>query len=414
MAILQSCLLRLIACINTVLHLNILSRGGRVYLVFRELRWTVLALLAPELVVFMAADQFQKASRLAKQLKALQEGSSTVDKQAVFDLKFSPYVIMGGLGIKAADLKTLISYEDADVKLADKLRLAVEKNLTITLTAEGIRYLASWDIWVYPSRDLIDEKSKADLLQKTLVLFQVGWMAMQCIVGGPTGFRWRCLRCTPVVHVVCAAIMFVFWAQKPLDVRSPELVFNASWLDTLSVMVQKSFYATRACIWRALELEAMHGPVEEPPEDVASLLGFKNPDSAGKRPFTPLRLSTGSGALGFSKVFDDVYIDGAAALAGGVHRHRHHHPRRLHILFLAVIMSMAAAPALKPTRLSPAERKKLAWNFNYYILAFVGLLAIVLYLAARAFLVVQSFLSLRRVPIGVYWSPAWLQMIPHL
>lgn len=32
---------------------------------------------------------------------------------------------------------------------------------------------------------------------------------------------------------------------------------------------------------------------------------------------------------------------------------------------------------------------------------------------AKVFIVVESFISLRLVPIGVYWTPMWLQMIPH-
>ena len=36
------------------------------------------------------------------------------------------------------------------------------------------------------------------------------------------------------------------------------------------------------------------------------------------------------------------------------------------------------------------------------------------YILGRVFLVVESFVSLRSVPIGVYLTPGWLQMIPHL
>lgn len=35
-------------------------------------------------------------------------------------------------------------------------------------------------------------------------------------------------------------------------------------------------------------------------------------------------------------------------------------------------------------------------------------------LFCRMFLVIESFISLRSVPIGVYWTPAWLEMIPHI
>lgn len=37
-----------------------------------------------------------------------------------------------------------------------------------------------------------------------------------------------------------------------------------------------------------------------------------------------------------------------------------------------------------------------------------------LFILARLFLVIESFISIRNVPIGVYLVPGWLQMIPHL
>ena len=32
----------------------------------------------------------------------------------------------------------------------------------------------------------------------------------------------------------------------------------------------------------------------------------------------------------------------------------------------------------------------------------------------RIYIVVEAFVSLRAVPVGVYWTPAWIQMIPHV
>jgi hypothetical protein len=43
-----------------------------------------------------------------------------------------------------------------------------------------------------------------------------------------------------------------------------------------------------------------------------------------------------------------------------------------------------------------------------------GLLILLGYVLARTYLVVESFAGLRATPIGVYWTPAWLQMIPHI
>ncbi|RBR04369.1 hypothetical protein FVER53590_00109 [Fusarium verticillioides] len=36
------------------------------------------------------------------------------------------------------------------------------------------------------------------------------------------------------------------------------------------------------------------------------------------------------------------------------------------------------------------------------------------YSLSRTFLVIESFISLRALPIGAYWTPSWLQMIPHV
>lgn len=35
-------------------------------------------------------------------------------------------------------------------------------------------------------------------------------------------------------------------------------------------------------------------------------------------------------------------------------------------------------------------------------------------IVARLYIVVESFIGLRLVPIGVYWTPSWLEMIPHV
>ncbi|KAK4222246.1 hypothetical protein QBC38DRAFT_490295 [Podospora fimiseda] len=48
--------------------------------------------------------------------------------------------------------------------------------------------------------------------------------------------------------------------------------------------------------------------------------------------------------------------------------------------------------------------------FGFFLFVFL-LLAV---FAARMYIVIESFISLRSVPIGVYWTPSWIQMIPHI
>jgi hypothetical protein len=61
-----------------------------------------------------------------------------------------------------------------------------------------------------------------------------------------------------------------------------------------------------------------------------------------------------------------------------------------------------------------AQSKKKWRDVGERIYPYMGYLAIIFYILARAYIIVESFVSLRRVPIGVYWTPAWLQMIPHI
>jgi hypothetical protein len=57
------------------------------------------------------------------------------------------------------------------------------------------------------------------------------------------------------------------------------------------------------------------------------------------------------------------------------------------------------------------------WKLKLWKFTFLKLLAypcFLFYALSRSYLVVESFISLRSIPIGVYWMPSWLQMLPHI
>ncbi len=80
MAILQTCVLALFACVYTALHLNVPPKTDFLSTLATKTKWVIMALLAPEVVLYMAADQLVQALRLKKELKRLQENSNHVDK----------------------------------------------------------------------------------------------------------------------------------------------------------------------------------------------------------------------------------------------------------------------------------------------------------------------------------------------
>jgi hypothetical protein len=85
----------------------------------------------------------------------------------------------------------------------------------VTLTTEGVRMLAEFERYFPPevTQDTIQDKSKAGLIQKGLVIIQVGWMVIQCIARRAYGLPLTLLEVHTLVHVVCALIMYLFWIE---------------------------------------------------------------------------------------------------------------------------------------------------------------------------------------------------------
>ena len=70
--ILWSCLLTLIACVYTSLHLNLPpAHEKKSHYYLRRFKWVAIALFAPELVLYCALAQLLKARRLTKNLNEL-------------------------------------------------------------------------------------------------------------------------------------------------------------------------------------------------------------------------------------------------------------------------------------------------------------------------------------------------------
>lgn len=74
----------------------------------------------------------------------------------------------------------------------------------------------------------------------------------------------------------------------------------------------------------------------------------------------------------------------------------------------AICLGVDNDSLLKGNNIKISEDLWRDWNYKI-----VGGIVLPCYCAARLYIVLESFISLRRVPIGVYYTPPWLQMIPH-
>ncbi|KAH9484600.1 hypothetical protein JR316_0004082 [Psilocybe cubensis] len=68
--------------------------------------------------------------------------------------------------------------------------------------------------------DILD-RSKSDFLQRTIVIVQVVWFALQCIARRALGLTITELEVVTLAFTTLNGAMFAFWWNKPLDVRRP-------------------------------------------------------------------------------------------------------------------------------------------------------------------------------------------------
>jgi hypothetical protein len=87
MAILQSCILTLVAWIYTAIHLNVPEKKDWISMLRTKAQWVLLALFAPEIVLYSAAVRFLEAISFRNRLRKLQAKSNTVDKDVNFPVR---------------------------------------------------------------------------------------------------------------------------------------------------------------------------------------------------------------------------------------------------------------------------------------------------------------------------------------
>lgn len=121
---------------------------------------------------------------------------------------------MGGLRIPLAKLSELVSLDDMDIdqrELYEEMTASVEHRASLIVTSSGVLMLARFDHWIYLADASVGDKSKANPVQKALVLVQILWMAMQCVSRASYGLPITLLELHTMVHVVCAVMLYTFW-----------------------------------------------------------------------------------------------------------------------------------------------------------------------------------------------------------
>jgi hypothetical protein len=169
----------------------------------------VLALVAPEMVLWRAYTQWKNARQLCKLINALPERARPSSR---WTMENGFFAVMGGYRIR--EMKDWPN--------------------GCTLTPRGVYFLAKLKSLPAVDKESILDRSKADELVKGLACCQALWLVIQVIARKASGLPITLLELNTVAHVVCAILMYIVWWHKPQDVNQPEFVdVRDPGLDTL-------------------------------------------------------------------------------------------------------------------------------------------------------------------------------------
>ncbi|KAG5662727.1 hypothetical protein KAF25_005145 [Fusarium avenaceum] len=247
MDILRSCILTLVACIYTALHLDVPRKTTWQYLLMRKTKYVLLTLFAPEMSVFAAMQQLRYAWKLRSALQTIQrreqEKNWTEAADFEINLKYALFIVMGAVRF---DVHDILSVPDLDDTASKYFEDSGNRRNSVRPGPGLIVWLAERGHWFKVRKQDIDDKSKADTLQKVLVLIQVSWMVIQCIARRASDLPLSLLEIHTMLHVVCAIILYACWFQKPLDVMEAIVVTTEGFKGEVATQLQREFYINMA------------------------------------------------------------------------------------------------------------------------------------------------------------------------
>ena len=127
-----------------------------------------------------------------------------------------------------------------------------------TITSKGVLELAREGKFLDVSPEVIQDRSKANVIGKGLVCVQVIWFTVQCIARAAARYPLVLLEVHTMVHVFCALLMYILWwkvsslidsslscllmrfAQKPQDISEPDIIDASDCLDDIALMLLTS------------------------------------------------------------------------------------------------------------------------------------------------------------------------------
>lgn len=200
--IVWSCLSVIVACTWAALHRDIPPPGISWYISLANHVWTtIVAFFTPEFMAFMAIMEFEEALEWKRKFQNLD-----LPSEARWGLTHAFFAIMGGFKLAKPKPDGQVGYDDVGALSPAMLhKLAKAGRVDLSLITE----------------DVINDKSKGDLISKGFVVLQTTWFIIQILARFIQHLAVTELEIVTLAFAVLNFLTYGFWSKKPIEVGTP-------------------------------------------------------------------------------------------------------------------------------------------------------------------------------------------------
>ncbi|KAH6712701.1 hypothetical protein BKA61DRAFT_607629 [Leptodontidium sp. MPI-SDFR-AT-0119] len=354
--ILWTCISTLALCVWTAVHPNILCTSSRCRAFVTRLGMMLVAIVFPEIIISAAWRQLKSSQMLRAEMNSLclkqpkenqiqrpdRETAENRRRQTVlpaFDFEdglitSQPRVFQpSGTNLRDNQLHIIPEQHETMVRAPlewtpEQAFFAVMGGFAIEVdfsnpqtqtntprlerrlvTTEGVIQLAKLGLIPSISTSEIQERSKADVIAKILVLAQITWFGMQ-VVGRLAGkLPLTLLEVHTAVHVVCTIGIYLLWLKKPYDVLSSAVLKDPDAKDMGALfsfskaltethhLAYTQFQSARVAYWNDRAVRAAnslldHDPPPTPPVKEALTAAVSRCSATTSGQFVPARVTS--------------------------------------------------------------------------------------------------------------------------
>ncbi|KAK0229401.1 hypothetical protein EDD85DRAFT_1026871 [Armillaria nabsnona] len=468
--IIWSCLTTIFACTWLAVHPNVpgrnITRKGAISCAIERAKIMVITILAPEVIVAWAAEQFIVAWKLHHgRYRAITSATQPLTEQkeeSKLTLAHGFLLSMGGFYYTAEyeiPYQAPDAYQAASTRLSSILPWSASDYL---LDHNGFQdpqfpphYTPTWETFYVPgtlvtlkvleyepnlvtnlaaiSPETIEDKSKGDALSKTISILQISWFIVQCIARALQHLPITLLEMTALAFAGLSIITYSLWWHKPLNVKYHISLDGSDcrlWSETNDPeqstspvsrsWPERAFYTLDSLFYWIMDT-TLGAPVGEFGEDIgygALRCNSGTTEEFSKRYLTMVCVGSLFGAFhcaAWSFYFPShaemvLWRFASTAVLIGLFIGGNYNS----IGLIAGLVNREWLSKLDRTFNVPWKDTK-PWvkilNLIYLLMMLVGIVA---YIVARIMLIILAFLQLRSLPPFAFCTVQWTTYIPHI